>query len=116
MGAVGVGKSTFINVCCGENLAQISRGPEHCRKTPTDSLDPYPATKPFSGLGTESIGEYHFMYTPEIRIHLIDTPGFDDAHRSEREILTDLVEWMSQSHGEQARLSGILYVHKISVS
>jgi len=32
MGAVGVGKSTFVNVCCGENLAPISQGPGHCRK------------------------------------------------------------------------------------
>jgi hypothetical protein len=30
MGAVGSGKSTFVNLCCGENLAQISRGAEHC--------------------------------------------------------------------------------------
>lgn len=56
------------------------------------------------------------MYTPEVRVHLIDTPGFDDAHRSEREILTDLVEWRSKSHGELTRLSGILYFHSISVS
>ena len=56
------------------------------------------------------------MYTPEIKVRLIDTPGFDDAHRSEREILTDLLEWMSKSKGELTRLSGILYFHKISVS
>lgn len=66
--------------------------------------------------GTERIDEYHFMYTPEIRVHLIDTPGFDDAHRSERETLTDLAEWMSQSHGATARLTGIIYLHRISVS
>jgi hypothetical protein len=56
------------------------------------------------------------MYTPEIRVRFIDTPGFDDAHRSEREILSDLEEWMKQSYGELTRLSGILYFHKISVS
>jgi hypothetical protein len=35
MGAVGAGKSTFVNVCCDENLAPISQGPGHCRKPQT---------------------------------------------------------------------------------
>ena len=43
------------------------------------------------------------MYTPEIRVHLIDTPGYDDAHQGV-EILIDLREWLSQSHGEMAQL------------
>jgi hypothetical protein len=30
MGAVGSGKSTFVNLCCGESLAPISQGVEHC--------------------------------------------------------------------------------------
>ncbi len=32
MGAVGSGKSAFVNLCCGENLARISQAPGHCRK------------------------------------------------------------------------------------
>jgi hypothetical protein len=82
----------------------------------SSSSDPRQTTKLFAGLGTDTIRDYHFKYTAEIRVHLIDTPGFNDGHRSEREILTDLVEWMSQSHGELTRLSGILYFHRISVS
>jgi hypothetical protein len=69
----------------------------------------------FVALGTESIEEYHFMYTPDIKVHLIDTPGFDDSHRSDREILLQLVDWMSQSHGPMTQVSGIIYFHKISV-
>jgi len=83
---------------------------------PKFSSDPHQTTKLFSGLGTDTIRDYHFKYTADIRVHLIDTPGFSDGHRSEREILTDLMEWMSQSHGELTRLSGILYFHRISVS
>jgi hypothetical protein len=70
----------------------------------------------FATLGTESIEAYHFMYTPEIRVHLIDTPGFAQGHRSDREILLDLVEWVNNSTEAVTRLSGIIYFHKLSVS
>ncbi|KAJ7755441.1 hypothetical protein B0H16DRAFT_1662730 [Mycena metata] len=42
-------------------------------------------------------------------VTLIDTPGFDDTLRSDTEILTQIA-----SHESEKRLTGIIYLHRIS--
>ncbi len=54
------------------------------------------------------------MYNRKIRVHLIDTPGFDDTDRSDVEVLQDIAHWLSASFKEGIRLSGIVYIHRIS--
>jgi hypothetical protein len=54
------------------------------------------------------------MYNPSLRVHLIDTPGFNDTYLSDTEVLRTLASWLSQSFKSGIRLSGIIYMHRIS--
>lgn len=47
-------------------------------------------------------------------MHLIDTPGFDDSGRSDKETLQELAYWLATAHQRGIRLSGIIYVHRIT--
>ena len=47
-------------------------------------------------------------------VQLIDTPGFDDTKRSDAEILQELAFWLGKSYEHGIRLSGIIYLHRIS--
>lgn len=48
------------------------------------------------------------------RILLIDTPGFDDAHRTDSEILTEIARLLSAQYKLGVQLKGIIYVHRIT--
>lgn len=49
------------------------------------------------------------------RIHLIDTPGFDDTNRSDTDVLKDLAYWLGLSYEKKKiRLTGLIYLHPIS--
>ena len=56
------------------------------------------------------------MYTPEVTVHLIDTPGFDDTDKSENDILKDVVYFMENLHKNNIKLSGIIFLHDLTVS
>lgn len=45
--------------------------------------------------------------------YLIDTPGFDDTHRSDSEILGEIANWLNESHQCNVTLTGIIYLHRI---
>jgi hypothetical protein len=60
------------------------------------------------------VEEISFMYNRNVRVHLVDTPGFDDTHRSDVQVLQDVAHWLSASFQEGIRLSGIIYMHRIS--
>jgi len=47
-------------------------------------------------------------------VHLIDTPGFNDTHRTDGEILHELAFWLLKSYTHDIRLSGVVYLHSIS--
>jgi hypothetical protein len=44
----------------------------------------------------------------------VDTPGFDDNHRSETEILRELANSLNAAYKSNIRLTGIVYLHRIS--
>jgi hypothetical protein len=44
---------------------------------------------------------------------LLDTPGFDD-YRSDVNVLQGMAEWLATSYTEGFKLSGIVYMHRIS--
>jgi len=46
-------------------------------------------------------------------VRLIDTPGFDDTHRSDTDILSTIANWVQQTNNECKHLSGIVYFHRI---
>ena len=54
------------------------------------------------------------MYNPGIRIHLIDTPGFDDTELKETDILRKIAAWLGDAYDSEIRLSGLVYLHRIS--
>lgn len=47
-------------------------------------------------------------------VHMIDTPGFSDTHRSDTEILETIAEYLAVAYSKDIRLSGIIYLHPIS--
>ena len=49
-----------------------------------------------------------------INVHLLDTPGFDDTYRSDTDVLKEIACWLTKSYQHKVKLSGILYLHRIS--
>ena len=45
---------------------------------------------------------------------LVDTPGFDDAYRTDKEVFADIVEWLKLTYESRKLLSGIVYLHPIT--
>ena len=45
---------------------------------------------------------------------LVDTPGFDDSEISDRDILRSLSTWLESLYRSKKKLTGILYLHRIS--
>ena len=62
---------------------------------------------------TKDITAYS-VFLNEKRVYLIDTPGFDDTERSDTEVLIDLAIWLSASYQHRLKLTGILYLHRIT--
>ncbi|KAF5351032.1 hypothetical protein D9756_008415 [Leucocoprinus leucothites] len=103
MGPTGVGKSSFIQLVAGGDYNTIEVG---------------------EGLGstTSEVKALRIMFknAKNRNIVLIDTPGFDDTFKYNHEVLETIVEWLSLSGkkssrtGEDRRISGILYLHRIT--
>lgn len=62
---------------------------------------------------TQSIQIYPCTYG-ESTVHLIDTPGFDDTYRRDIDVLKDVSFWLSKAYAEDIKLTGIIYLHRIS--
>ncbi|TFK29014.1 hypothetical protein FA15DRAFT_583185 [Coprinopsis marcescibilis] len=92
MGATGSGKSTFINTISNSSL-QTSAGLRSC----TDSVHESP---PFQLDGRNVV--------------LIDTPGFDDTSKSDTEILELIAQFLVTSYQDGRKLSGLIFIHRIS--
>ncbi|KAF8910601.1 P-loop containing nucleoside triphosphate hydrolase protein [Gymnopilus junonius] len=92
MGATGSGKTTFINSASGSNL-RVGRGLQSC----TSDIQ---AAEPFQ-LDSRSV-------------ILIDTPGFDDTSKSDTDILRLIAAFLSTAYENGHKLSGIIYIHRIS--
>jgi hypothetical protein len=59
------------------------------------------------------VEDFTFLYKG-FRVHMIDTPGFDDTNKSDTEILRDISDWLATSYRAGIKLSGILYLYDIS--
>ena len=66
--------------------------------------------------GTVTVDVYPCMLNKDVTVYLIDTPGFDDTNRSDNEVLCEIAAWLTRSYTAQIRLSGIIYLHRISDS
>jgi predicted GTPase len=61
---------------------------------------------------TTEIQEWGFDYKGYYFV-LVDTPGFDDSHRSNQEVTQQLLQWLAEAYREDRHLDGIIYVHSI---
>ncbi|KAF9450903.1 hypothetical protein P691DRAFT_423575 [Macrolepiota fuliginosa MF-IS2] len=94
MGPNGSGKSHFIDVLTRQPGQQISQA------THTD------------GVQVTLIQDYYGGYN----LALVDLPGFDDVNRNDLEILYVTSEWLRRTYQNKIRLTGILYMHRITDS
>ncbi|EMD32135.1 hypothetical protein CERSUDRAFT_99815 [Gelatoporia subvermispora B] len=92
MGATGSGKTTFINLVSGANFV-TNDGLRSCTAEVQTS-------KSFALLGRQ--------------VTLIDTPGFDDTTRSDTDILKVIADYLCNAYQNEKKLSGIIYMHRIS--
>ncbi|KAK3298657.1 P-loop containing nucleoside triphosphate hydrolase protein [Chaetomium fimeti] len=92
MGVTGAGKSSFIATCSGQDVA-VGHDLTSC---------------------TTDVEDVAFMYNPQLRVHLVDTPGFDDTTRSDVEVLQDIAAWLAGSFASGTKLNGIIFLHRIS--
>ena len=56
----------------------------------------------------------HTMKCNGKTVRLIDTPGFDDSHRSDADVLQELAYWLVRAHEKHIKISGIVYLHRIT--
>ena len=92
MGVTGAGKSQFVQLCSESRSIKIGHSLRSC---------------------TQDVGEHSFLYQ-EKRIHLIDTPGFDDTNRTDREVLDEIARWFGTAYKANIQLTGILYLHRVT--
>ncbi|KAF8455313.1 hypothetical protein BGX38DRAFT_1060133, partial [Terfezia claveryi] len=47
-------------------------------------------------------------------VFLVDTPGFDDTEMSDTDVLYKFVEWLQLQAKNELKLSGLIYLHRIT--
>ncbi|KAF9489932.1 hypothetical protein BDN71DRAFT_249534 [Pleurotus eryngii] len=92
MGATGAGKSTFIGHAYGKTKKSLV---SHHIKPHTAKVQPIEVT------------------IDGCRITLLDTPGFDDDVTDTR-VLVMIADWLQETYSNQVKLTGIIYLHRIS--
>ncbi|KAI6114523.1 P-loop containing nucleoside triphosphate hydrolase protein [Pisolithus sp. B1] len=93
MGPTGSGKSNFINRLTG------TKEEKKAHQLKSHTLD---------------IREVKVDLPNGRRYVFVDTPGFDDTYRSDREILRTIAEWLEKKYRGKVKLSGIIYAHRIT--
>ncbi|KAF2118944.1 hypothetical protein BDV96DRAFT_487804, partial [Lophiotrema nucula] len=93
IGLTGAGKSTFICHCTQEATAQVGHGLHSCTSRVT-----------FHTIGLRG-GR---------KIHLVDTPGFDDNGRTDFETLQEIAYWLSLAYKHRLCIGGLIYLHRIT--
>ncbi|KAF8423556.1 P-loop containing nucleoside triphosphate hydrolase protein [Tirmania nivea] len=97
MGMTGAGKSTFIKKLTGDQDIQIGTRLRSCTKFIQPAYMEY---KDADG------GKYD--------VFLVDTPGFDDTEMSDTDVLYRFAEWLQLQAQNQLKLSGLIYLHRIT--
>ncbi|GAB1312153.1 P-loop containing nucleoside triphosphate hydrolase protein [Madurella fahalii] len=92
MGVTGAGKSHFINKLAGRKVTDEGDSLRSCT---------YRCKAILIEIGRKSVV-------------VIDTPGFDDAGRTDAQILTEISRVLAAQYKLGAALRGIVYVHRIT--
>ncbi|KAI6111700.1 P-loop containing nucleoside triphosphate hydrolase protein [Pisolithus thermaeus] len=93
MGPTGSGKTNFINQLTGTREAKA----QHQLKS-----------------HTQGVKEFIVNLSKDRQYVFVDTPGFDDTYRSDRDILRTIADWLEEKYRGQVKLSGIIYTHRIT--
>ncbi|KAI6104197.1 P-loop containing nucleoside triphosphate hydrolase protein [Pisolithus sp. B1] len=93
MGPTGSGKSNFINKLTGCEEESGADKLESC---------------------TQDIREFIVNIASGKHYLFVDTPGFDDTYRSDRDVLRTIATWLEKKYRGEVKLTGIIYTHRIS--
>ncbi|KIO01137.1 hypothetical protein M404DRAFT_743240 [Pisolithus tinctorius Marx 270] len=93
MGPTGSGKSNFINQLTGRKENNSAHGLKS---------------------DTQGIREFTVNLSNNRLYVFVDTPGFDDTYRSDRDILHTIAEWLEKKYRNEVKLTGIIYTHRIT--
>jgi hypothetical protein len=63
--------------------------------------------------GTGEVGIFKCFISGIGTFYLVDTPGFDDTHKSDTDTLMELTSWLSEAYEAKILLTGIIYLHRI---
>ncbi|KAF8601791.1 hypothetical protein BDV93DRAFT_410663, partial [Ceratobasidium sp. AG-I] len=91
-GGTGTGKTTFVNDASGGEL-RVGHSSHAC---------------------TKDVEQSSIFQVDNRNICLFDTPGFDDTHLSDTEVLQRIAGFLATSYEKGYKLSGIIYLHRIS--
>ncbi|KAH7924807.1 kinase-like protein [Leucogyrophana mollusca] len=97
MGPTGTGKSSFINAATQKASSIIGHNLESYTLEVRAFNCPHPRQR-----GRNVV--------------FVDTPGFDDSHRTDYDILKEIAKWLETTYRQGITLSGILFFHSISES
>ncbi|KAI8265966.1 hypothetical protein K4K58_010562 [Colletotrichum sp. SAR11_239] len=92
MGLTGSGKSTFVSHLT-KSTVPIGSKLQSC---------------------TREVTVYRYQYDNSTNVYLVDTPGFDDTNLSDSDVLKEIATWMTGSYNNEVKLTGILYLHRIT--
>ncbi|KAF9352061.1 hypothetical protein BGX26_010040 [Mortierella sp. AD094] len=91
MGITGAGKSYLIREISGRDV-KVGHNLESC-------------TQQIEAVSCQIGGQ---------SVVILDTPGFDDTHRSDTEVLEDVARFLEKLYHDHFRISGIIYLHNIA--
>jgi len=113
MGKTGTGKTSFVNAITGKGLT-VGHSLEACEYSLSTAFPfIYLKDSPNRAVGTQDIQTAGTTINGR-EVWLIDTPGFDDTHRSDVDILATIANWVQWVSHQRKHLSGIIYLHRIS--
>lgn len=114
MGLAGAGKSSFIRDTVGvdsPNLSEVCHGLEPCIlpsffgvffRSNTVTID------------TASITISSWLWGSKTNLLLVNTPGFDDAHKEDHEILAKIAEDLADIYKSGIPIDAVIYLYRIS--
>ncbi|KAJ3544808.1 hypothetical protein NMY22_g2656 [Coprinellus aureogranulatus] len=103
MGPTKAGKSSFLNRLAGSRTFEVGGRLASC----TSSIGSLV-------LSANMVPAHLLQDLGSRRIVLVDTPGFDDTHMGDEEVLNRIVNWLTSSYRKGMRVGGVLYLHDIS--
>lgn len=92
MGTTGSGKSTFVQKLTGNPDVVVGHSLKACTQEPH---------------------LFEFSYGDR-QMAILDTPGFDDTYRTDTDVLQGIAQFLVGTYQKNIRLSGIIYLHRIT--